>query len=500
MPSLAEINKSLAEDSLAEYVRQAWPVIEPETPYLHNWHIDLICEYLERVTSGGATRLIINIPPRYMKSILVSVLWPTWAWIKRPSARWIFASYSGLLSKKHSLDRRTTLQSEWYQGNWGDRVAFTPDQNEKMEYENTARGYMVATSVGGTITGKGGNFIVVDDPHNPVEAMSALQRRNAIAFFSQTLSTRLNDKKKDAIVLIMQRLHEDDLTGHLLASGGWEHLCLPALAEGSQEIDFPVSGKKFCREDGSLLWQDREGNEEINRAKMVLGGYGFAGQYQQRPAPLEGGIIKKHWFRFWYSGPVPSPISIRLADGSLHECDQIKISDQFDQTCQSWDMAFKDTNDSAYVVGQSWGRRGQKYFLLDQDRKKRSFVESISAVHALATKWPKIAAILIEDKANGPAIISSLKERISGIVPIEPKGNKESRLFAISPYVEAGDVYLPHPSIHPWVEDFISEWISFPNSAYADQVDAGTQALSYLKKRDFSFSAVGETEFVKAWR
>ena len=211
--------KVQAEQSLRRYVEQAWPILEPDVPFLSNWHIDYLAEHLEAVTAGEITRLLINIPPRYMKSILVSVLWPTWEWIHEPSRRWIFASYADSLSSKHSVDRRTVLQSAWYQHRWSDRVQLASDQNVKNEFLNTRRGHMIATSIGGSVTGKGGSRIVVDDPHNPMQAESDAQREAALSYFSRTLSTRLDNKNEDAMVVVMQRLHERDLSALCLDLG-----------------------------------------------------------------------------------------------------------------------------------------------------------------------------------------------------------------------------------------------------------------------------------------
>lgn len=219
--------KVQAEKSLRSYVEQAWPILEPGVPFLPNWHIDYLVEHLEAVTAGQMTRLLITIPPRYMKSLLVSILWPTWEWIRDPSGRWICASYAEALAIKQSVDRRTILQSDWYQGRWGDRVRLASDQNEKREFLNTRRGHMIATSVSGSILGKGGNRIVVDDPHHVGQAESDTQREAALTFFSQTLSTRLDNKNTDAIVVVMQRLHERDLAA-LCVELGFTHVCLPA--------------------------------------------------------------------------------------------------------------------------------------------------------------------------------------------------------------------------------------------------------------------------------
>jgi len=455
------VRQELAERKLADFIRQAWHVIEPATPYLHNWHIDLICEYLEAVSAGQITRLIINIPPRYMKSIAVSVMWPVWEWIRHPETRWIFASYSQSLSTKHSVDRRTIIQSDWYQSRWGDRFKLVEDHNLKTEFLNDKRGHMIATSVGGTSTGKGGNRLVVDDPLNPKEAASDVLRERANTWFDQTFYSRLDDKKTGAIVVIMQRLHEKDLTGHLLEQGGeWEHLCLPAIAEDRQVIHFPMSGRTLVREPGDLLWPEREGPKEIEAAKLALRSYGFAGQYQQRPSPMEGGIFKRGWWKFYKEPPA-----------------------RFDEMLQSWDCSFKSASTSDYVVGQVWGRVGGEFYLLDQVRDRMDFTETLQAVRALTAKWPKARSKLIEDKANGQAVIDALKREIPGIIPVTPKESKEARAMAVQPFMEAGNVYLPDPSIAPWIHDFIEECAAFPNAAHDDQVDAMTQALNRLAQR-----------------
>lgn len=495
-------NKRKAEDSLSEYIRQAWHVVEPATPYLHNWHIDLICEYLESVTDSvignkpidqdSLLRLIINIPPRYMKSLIVSVFWPTWVWIKYPWTRWVFASYSSGLSKKHSGDRRTTIQSPWYQERWGKVYQLSEDQNEKMFYENTSRGHMSATSIGGTATGKGGNFIVVDDPHNPQEAISDAQRQSGVDFFDQTLSTRLDNKKTGAIVIVMQRLHEEDLSGHLISNGGWKHLKLEAVAEGSRDISFPGSGKRLIMEDGSLLWPEREGIAEIESARRNLGEYGFAGQYQQRPSPAGGGILKRHWWRYWqYPGMNLPPVQERLEDGSLFECPVVDLPPVWEQQLQSWDMAFKDTKSSDYVVGQLWARVRANKYLLDQVRDKLSFVKSVEAVKNFTRKWPEAGAKLVEDKANGPAVIDTLRMEISGLIPIEPSGSKEARVHAVSPQIQSGNVILPHPMMpgYDWVRGYVERSAQFPFGAHDDEQDATSQALNHMPKVGFAVDA-----------
>jgi len=207
-------------------------VVEPATDYKDGWHIKAICDHLQAVTDGRIRDLLINVPPRHMKSLCVSVFWPTWVWTRKPGVRWLFVSYAQRLSTRDSLKRRRLIQSPWYQKNWGPLYRLTGDQNEKTRFENSATGYCLATSVDGTNTGEGADVIVCDDPHNVRERESEVQRENVTTWWDEVMSTRLNDPNTGARVIVMQRVHEGDLSGHVLNKGGWDHLCLPAEYEG----------------------------------------------------------------------------------------------------------------------------------------------------------------------------------------------------------------------------------------------------------------------------
>jgi hypothetical protein len=220
-----------AEGSLYEFLKQAWHVLEPGTTYVDGWHIKAISDHLEAVTDGRIRKLLINIPPRHMKSLTVAVMWPCWVWIHKPGMRWIFCSYAQRLATRDSLKRRRLIQSPWYQGNWGHRFRLTGDQNEKARFENTATGYCLATSVGGANTGEGADVIVCDDPHNVRDRQSEVMLDKTITWWDEVMSTRLNNPNTGARVIVMQRLHERDLSGHVLQKGGWDHLCLPAWYE-----------------------------------------------------------------------------------------------------------------------------------------------------------------------------------------------------------------------------------------------------------------------------
>lgn len=459
-------------------------MIEPASEYVPGWHIDAISDHLEAVTRGWIRNLIINIPPRHMKSLQVAVLWPTWAWTWQPETRWLFSSYAEKLAIRDSVKSRRLINSPWYQARWGHVFRLTGDQNEKMRFENNKTGYRIATSVGGSATGEGGDVVVVDDPHKTQEAESETIREGVVQWWDETMSTRLNNPKTGAKVIVMQRVHELDLTGHVLEKMGqggesYEHLCLPAEYEPKTY----VTGIGFSdprTEPGELLWPERFDQEAIQSLKVTLGSRATAGQLQQRPAPADGDIFKKAWWRFWLPvGISAPPVIVKMADGSLFECPQITIPD-LEEEIQSWDMTFSDTKTSAFVVGQAWGRRGADKFLLDQLRERLDFPATLRAFQKFTQRHPRTATKLVENKANGPAVIQTLRNKISGIVAINPRGDKVARAHGVSPQAEAGNVYLPHPGLTSWVSEFIENTAAFPNAAFKDEIDAMTQALARL--------------------
>jgi predicted phage terminase large subunit-like protein len=473
---LEEIDAEFAGRSLREFVVQAWPIVEPSTPFVPGWHIDAIIGHLEAVTAGQIRLLLINVPPRHMKSLLVSVFWPAWEWIRFPERRWLYSSYGAQLSIRDSVKCRRLIESHWYQQRWGDRFSLTSDQNTKGRFDNNRSGYRLSTSVGGAATGEGGDRIVCDDPHNVQEAESDAVRKGTLEWFDVVMSTRTNDPKTAAKVVVMQRCHQQDLSGHLLEQGGWEHLCLPAEYEFVR-CTTSIGWSDPRNEHGELLWPDRFGAAELAVLKRSLGSYGAAGQLQQRPSPAEGGMLKRHWFRFWQPpGANLPPVVVRMPDGTYRSVLAEEIG-TVDEQVQSWDCTFKNLETSDYVVGQVWGRRGSSFLLLDQFRGRMDFPETVSAVRRLSSRWTGTVAKLIEDKANGSAVIQMLAHEIGGILPVNPEGGKVARAAAVSPLIEAGNIFLPHPQRASWVNDFIEECAAFPNGAHDDQVDAMTQAL-----------------------
>ncbi len=482
LPTLDDIDKELAQRSLSEYIRQAWHIVEPGNRYIHGWHIDAICEHLEAATRGEIRNLIINIPPRHMKSLITCVFWPTWLWTSKPETRWLFSSYGESLSIRDSLKCRRVIQSNWYQQRWGDVFKLTGDQNSKIRFENDKTGYRLATGVGGLGTGDGGDFIIVDDPLKAADAHSTAEREAVIDWWDNTMSTRGNNPDKVVKVVIMQRLHEEDLTGHLLdkmKTDGlhYEHLCLPA--------EYEITNRKTSigfadprTEHGELLWPERFTPEAIGDLKSSMDAYAVAGQMQQRPSPDAGGIFKKKDWRYWRPRGVRLPsVKVQDEDGSIIEIDAVELPATFEEMIQSWDLAFKETATSDFVAGQVWGRFQANYYMLDYYKERADINKTMDAIKAFTAKWPAAIAKLVEDKANGPAVISLLTAKVPGLIPVQPEGGKIGRAHASSPAVESHNVYLPHPALHAWVDGFIESCAGFPNLANDDDVDAFTQAM-----------------------
>jgi predicted phage terminase large subunit-like protein len=475
LPPLQAIEVELASRSLPDFIRQAWPVIEPGTEYLHNWHIDAICEHLAAVDAGEITRLLINIPPRYMKSICVSVMWPTWSWIRNPASRWMFASYSQNLSTKHSVDRRTIIESDWYRRAWGERVQLTGDQNVKTEYMNTERGVMFATSIDGTATGKGGNRLVLDDPHDAKGVESDVRLEHTITTIERKLSSRLNDKKRDAIVIVMQRVREKDASSWALAQGDYVHLCLPAVAE-SRTIVSLRNGLEIVREQGDLLWPEREGKREIEQAKRQLGSYGYACQYQQSPAPLGGGKFKSAWFRFYEV--VGEYYKLYRADGQfktvrIDDCSRIGFVDPAGTEKQ------KD-NKPCYTVIGVWDLTPQGDLIkVAHIREQMETPEAANRIVEVSRVYG-LSWVGIEKDGIGLGIVQNARRRGVTVRAIKAKGSKEARSETAEIRMEAGTIYLPANA--PWLFDLESELTKFPNSEFKDQVDELSYAALWAQR------------------
>lgn len=484
LKSSEELAHGLAARSFKWFVRLAWDKIDP-SPLVWNWHVEAICDHLQAVTEGQIRRLIINIPPGHAKSMLVSVLWPAWVWAKKPQWRALFASYELGLVTRDAVKCRDLMRSEWYERwfrgtnspfeccpSW----SFADDQDQKTYFSNTAGGFRVALSVGGKGTGYRGDALIIDDPMKADDAHSKLARETVIRWKTETMSSRFNDPKKASEVLIMQRLHEDDLSGYLLKQGGWQHLRLPSEFERHQgSKTYTIKNKKFWSDprfrEGELLFPQKFPREVLDELKSGrgMGSYAYAGQHQQRPVPAEGGLIKRAWFnRRWV---LPGEA---LPDG----VEARHVPTNFDNyTC--WvDAAFKKTSDSDRVAIGVFGSKGADQYLLELVWAQMGFVDTVKALLDVRARWPKMSGIYIEDKANGSAIIDTLKGKLPGIIPINPDGGKEARVASASPFIEAGNLWLPYSA--PWVEDFITEACAFPKAPHDDAIDMTAYALLAL--------------------
>lgn len=449
------------EDHLYPFVRHAWDVLEPQTEFKNNWHIGLTCEHLEAVQLRQIQHLIINIPPRYLKSMMCTICFPAWVWVKDPAHRFITSSYGDTLSSDLSYKRRLLIESQWYRNNWGHQVQLLPDYNQKTMYKNTKMGFMFATSTGGAVTGEGCGTMVIDDPIKPKDAESDGAREKAINHWKQTLSTRFNDPKNYGLVLVMQRLHENDLTGHLLNElDNVTHLVIPNECEERTVYSFPITSGKKIYEEGEILHPEREGKQELDNAKSNLGSFGYAAQKQQSPVPRKGGIINGDWFKRFLFPP-----------------------DVYDLKVISVDCSFKNLQTSDYVAIGTWLESRANYYLTHVLRQKLSFTETVKVLRNILEVNPDYNAILIEDKANGTAVINTLEDEFTGIVPINPKDSKVSRLYAVSPMFEAGNVWIPDDSVSNWVADYLKEMIKFPKATNDDQVDMTTQFLNWIKQK-----------------
>lgn len=415
-------------------------------------HTRILCERLEMVEDGAIKRLMVFMPPRHSKSMTVTETFPSWFIGKNPERRVIEVSYGDSLAQRFGKYNRQKV-SEYGKAIFD--LEISPDKSSMTDWDIKGhRGGMISVGIGGSITGQGADLLLIDDPiKNREEANSEVYRQKVWDEWQNTLYTRLHPG--GAVIIILTRWHEDDLAGRLLNPEygiveDWDIVSLPALAEANDPMG---------REPGEALWPERYGIEALEGIKNTVGSHTWTALYQQHPTPLEGGMIKRGWWKYYKELP-----------------------GKFDEVIQSWDMAFKDTAKSDFVVGQVWGRIGAEKYLLDQVRARMDFPTTVQAVKNLSAKWPQSLYRLVEDKANGTAVIATLNRELGGMVAENPEGSKEARMAAISASIEAGNVYIPDPSIAPWINDFIEELSAFPNGRHDDQADCLSQALKRLNR------------------
>lgn len=444
-------------------------MVEPTTRYIHNWHIDCIAEHLEAVSHGLIQNLVINIPPRHEKSLNVAVFWPCWVWATRPSFRWLFSSYAQTLSTRDSVKCRSIIRSPWYQQRWGKVFQLTSDQNVKHRFENNRTGVRIATSVGGVGTGEGGDILVVDDPHNVLEGESELKRAETLRWWGETMTTRLNDPETGGKVIVMQRVHEKDLTGHVLAQGGYHHLCLPARYEPTVQIETGIGWTDPRTSEGELLWPERFSEEVLSEMEVELGPYAAAGQLQQRPAPRRGGLFDSSDFKVQEEVPAGVVLWVRYWDkagtagGGAYSCGVL--------------MGCTDTEPPLYVVADV--ERGQWDANVREERIRSTAVRDTSQLGGVEAV---LFVIEQEPGSGGKESAEATIDNLDGyrVKADRPTGDKFVRADPLAGSIKAGRVYVLR---RDWTEPYLREMDhAGPGAKYLDQMDASAGAFNKLNE------------------
>lgn len=446
---------ALLRADLYSFIQRAFGVLSPGVTFMGNWHVEAMAHQLTRCYRGEINRLIITLPPRYLKSQTTSVAYAAWVLGNDPTRKIINVSYSESLVIKHHIDTRQIIESEFYRQVFP-KTRLSPDKNSQTEFATTKGGHRLAVSVGGALTGRGGNLIIIDDPHKADEVYSSTKREATLNWYRNTLRTRLDNSNHDIMILIQQRLHENDLAGYLLETGEWEHLNLPALAEQDEAV--PTGhGRSHLRKTGEPLHEARQSREQLDLQHGDMGSMLFAAQYQQRPVPIEGGLIQRRWLVTYQDNPAV---------------------DSNSRIVQSWDVACKAGETNDWSVCTTWLMKEGQCFLLDVLRKRAVFPELRKMVPHMAARW-HATAILIEDSVAGTSLIQDIKADSRGLNVIGrlPKGGKEERLLAVASAFESGRVHIPESA--PWLAGLMDELLRFPNGRFDDQVDSVTQFLQW---------------------
>jgi predicted phage terminase large subunit-like protein len=441
------------------FIERSFYELNPQTRFLPGPHIEVMASKLEACRKGKSKRLIINLPPRGLKSHCTSISFAAWWLGHNPAGHVICASYGQDLADKLARDCRIIMVSPWYQRLFPTRMA---NRQAVHDFTTTDQGTRMATSVGGVLTGRGADLILIDDPLKPDEALSETRRKAVNEWYDNTLLSRLNDKNNGSIIIIMQRLHQDDLVGHVLEQEDWDVLSFSAIADRDEThlIENPFGTRLFKRNAGDALHPARESLTTYQTIRQTIGEYNFTSQYQQDPSPPGGAMVKTGWLKFFEPGEQPA---------------------EFSQIVQSWDTANKATELSDFSVCTTWGVLYKQYYLLDVFRRKLNYPDLKRAVLELA-KNHGARTIVIEDKASGTQLIQDLRfEGLLGIIEYKPPPgtDKVMRMHAQTAMFENGLVFLPRTA--SWLPDFVHELTGFPGTRHDDQVDSTTQFLDYIR-------------------
>lgn len=497
-----ERERRLAERNLMDFTRQSFEIIEPGQQFRDNWHLHAIAEHLEAISRGELKNLVINIPPGCMKSILTSVAWPAWEWVNDPSIRTMSASYGIDLSIRDAAKTRDVITSEWYRERWGDKVVIKPGEDQKTKYALTAGGWRMATSVGGRATGEHPDRKIVDDPHNARQAESDAERETALEWFDRTLSTR-GQSRGASTVVVMQRLHERDVTGHIIADlSGYEHLCIPMEYDGVRRKTF-LGSYDPRQKKGELLWPEMFDDKSVTQLKQLLGSYGSSGQLAQDPTPTEGGLLNTKCFQLW-------PAS--------------KSTPQLEYVLQSYDCAFTEKTSGDPTACTVWGiftlKGVRQALLLDAwdehlsypDLRQRAITDynteygghMVKGSHVTRARKPD--RVLVEAKASGQSLIQDLRLARIPVVAYNPgASDKIARAHQAAPTLELELLWIPESQKNPgqpvsWAQPFLKQLAKFPVAEHDDYVDTMTQAIIHLKsQRWFELPEAAERDEPRGW-
>ena len=464
---LLAIERELCKRSLAEFAKRAWRVLEPAAELKWGWALDAICVHLEAVTNGQIIRLLMNVPPGSMKSLLTGVIWPAWEWGPRgmPQMRYVGTAHEEGLAIRDSRRCRDLIKSEWYQELWP--IDLLSDLDGKREFGNANKGIRQARSFT-SMTGVRGDRIILDDPISADSANSAAKIEAARIAFTETLPTRVNSEKS-AIVVIMQRLHEKDVSGVIMEMGlPYVHLFIPMRFDPGNRCTTSIGWTDPRAEAGELMFPERFGDHQVAELERTLGSYGSAGQLQQRPAPRGGGLIRNEWFKYWRN-----------------------ISPQLEFRVITADTAQKTGEANDYSVLQCWGRStvGQAV-MIDQIRGKWEAPELLTHARSfwlkhLNSELPTyrsatLRGLYVEDKVSGTGLIQTLRREGVPVVPVQRNKDKISRGHDAAPFIESGNVLLSEDA--PWLSDFLAEVESFPAGANDDQLDPMFDAINLVQR------------------
>jgi len=455
--SPSTIYTEILRHDLNAFVHRAFLELNAGTIFRSNWHHEILAAKLEEVRRGECRRLIINIPPRHLKSHTASIAFPAWLLGHDPTKRILTVSYAQDLSDKLARDSRALMMSPFYEAVFGTRLS--PDRQSVADFETTKGGHRYSTSVNGVVTGRGADIIIIDDPLKADDALSELRRKGVNEWYDNTLRSRLNSQDTGAIVIVMQRLHADDLVAHVQEHEAWEVVSFPAVAEvdTTYDISTPFGRREVCRRIGDALQPTLVSASRLEQLRSSMTAYNFAAQYQQDPQPPAGVIVRREWLNFYT--PLERPETFR-------------------KVIQSWDTANKATELADYSACTTWGWDGGSLYLLDVFRRRMEFPELKRTVSEMAARW-KADVVLVEDKASGTQLIQQLVSENFRKIQAAPllDGDKVMRLHSQAGKIENGAARFPKSAV--WLDAYLLELTTFPNSKNDDQVDSTVNALAW---------------------